>query len=230
MAERSPAEKIIDQAVEAHGGKRYQHARIDFDFRGTHYQYFQDGGQYRYQRSFSDSLGNPIQDILSNEGFVRQQNGKPVAVSEEWKTRYSNSINSVIYFVMLPFKLQDPAVQAEYLGKTTLNGQAYDKVKVSFLAEGGGDDYSDKYIYWIHRDKKTLDYLAYSYEVEEGGTRFREAFNPQVIEGIRFADYNNYAGKKDTPVEEMDQLFEAGKLEKLSEIITENIQVELLKQ
>ena len=97
---------------------------------------------------------------------------------------------------------------------------------MTFKQEGGGDDFDDEYIYWIHRNRHTVDYLAYSFEVNGGGTRFREAYNVRTVEGIRFADYVNYESTtSDFALENYDQLFEVGKVKELSRIETENIEV-----
>jgi len=101
-------------------------------------------------------------------------------------------------------------------------------VKISFQQEGGGADHHDVFMYWIHKNDFTIDYLAYKFQVDDGGIRFRKAFNQRVVEGIRFADYENYSIEDfSTPLKDLDELYEAGKLELLSTIETENIQVKI---
>lgn len=224
----SQSEQIIAQSLEAHGGEKYKRSKVSFDFRDRHYIRTRKGGEFVYERIFKDSTGQEIKDVLNNEGFSRTIERQADTLSQEQKDRYANSVNSVMYFMFLPYKLQDPAVQTEYLGETQIKAQPYHKIKVSFRQEDGGEDYSDLYVYWIHKEKNTLDYLAYSYEVNEGGSRFREAINPRRVEGILFQDYINYGGEKDTDIRTIDRLFEEGKLEKVSEIINENIEVTLL--
>ena len=74
-----------------------------------------------------------------------------------------------------------------------------------------------------------LDYLAYSYRVNGGGMRFREATNERVVNGVRFVDYNNYKAKNaSTKLENLDKAFENSELKKLSEINLENVQVKLI--
>ncbi len=222
------AQKIIDAAIQKHGGEHYNAAKISFDFRGRHYIIERNSGLFTYKRLFTDSTG-AVEDVLHNNGFYREIDGKPVELSDEWKGRYSNSVNSVAYFALLPFPLNDPAANKRYIGQATLKGQPYHKIEVTFQQEGGGKDYEDVFVYWIHQQQQTMDYLAYSFLVDDGGTRFREAMNPRDVNGIRFVNYVNYKGPKTgTPVAGLDMLFEAGKLEKASEIILENVQVELL--
>jgi hypothetical protein len=82
----------------------------------------------------------------------------------------------------------------------------------------------NEFIYWIHRDNQTVDYLAYSFHVDKGGLRFREAYNIRNIKGILFSDYNNYEPASDTiTLDKLDVAFENSGLKKLSEINLENI-------
>jgi hypothetical protein len=220
------AQRIIDQAVAAHGGKALSSSHISFDFRKKHYEALLNQGQFTYESTGEDSTGALVYDVLTNDSFVRSVDGQPFELTQEDQRRYGNSLNSVVYFVLLPYPLNDPAVNKEYLGETTLRGEPYHKIRVTFSPENGGDDFDDEYIYWIHQERHTMDYLAYSFEVNGGGTRFREAYNPRVIEGIRFNDYINYESTVDDfALEDYDQLFEAGKVKELSRIETENIEV-----
>jgi hypothetical protein len=143
-------------------------------------------------------------------------------------TRYSNSVNSVHYFAQLPYGLNDNAVQKELLGEATINGNPYFEVGVTFKQEGGGTDFQDKFVYWIHKENYTVDYLAYSYETDGGGIRFREAYNVRYVDGIRFADYNNYKPESlEVSLTDLDALFAKGALKLLSKIETESIGVML---
>ncbi len=145
-------------------------------------------------------------------------------------TRYSNSINSVHYFAQLPYGLNAPAAQKELVGETIIKGEPYFEITVKFTKEGGGEDYEDRFIYWIHMENYTVDYLAYSYTTDDGGMRFREAYNVREVSGIRFVDYNNYKpGSLDVALTDLDDLFEKGELILLSKIETESVGVVLGK-
>jgi hypothetical protein len=62
---------------------------------------------------------------------------------EEKETAYANSLNSVIYFALLPHGINDDAVNKEYLAETTIKDQPYHKIKITFDPEGGGSDYEE---------------------------------------------------------------------------------------
>lgn len=218
------AASVIQQALQAHGSTLLDSSTVQFRFRKHTYEAERRGGQYRYTRTLVSEDGDTIRDQLTNDALRRSINGEPVELSAKDSAAYAESVNSVVYFALLPYFLQDPAVQTEYLGETTVKGEPYDKIRVVFRQEGGGTDYEDEYVYWFHRDQHTMDYLAYNYQVNGGGARFREAYNVRDIDGLRIADYRNYKPKGDSrAVATFDSLFEAGSLEQVSLIETENV-------
>ncbi|MBX0333233.1 hypothetical protein K3G39_08280 [Pontibacter sp. HSC-14F20] len=220
------AQQIVDQAIEAHGGERFLKSAISFQFRDRQYRALRDGGVFVYSRTFTDATGQQVQDVWRNSSFTRTINDQEVDLPEEKQKAYIASVNSVIYFALLPYALNDEAVQKEYLGETSIKGEPYYKVRVTFAQEGGGEGYLDVYIFWFHQQRHTMDYLAYSFQENDGGTRFREAFNPRTIGGILFQDYNNYTLKDETiPLGAYDQVFEAGQMEKVSEVVLEEIEI-----
>lgn len=224
-AATSKAQEIVDASIEAHGGKLFDKMAAGFDFRDRHYTILRENGAYVYTREFTDSLGQ-VRDVLSNDGFYREVNGRKVELTEEREKAYANSVNSVIYFALLPHGLNNTAVNKEYLGETSIKGKPYHKIKVTFDQEGGGSDHEDEYIYWIHPDNFTVDYLAYSFNVNDGGLRFRAAHNVRDIKGILFADYINYEPVSDTvALEKLDVAYENEGLKKLSDINLKNITV-----
>ena len=74
---------------------------------------------------------------------------------------------------------------------------------------------------------KNLDYLAYNYLTDGGGTRFRKAKNLRKIKGFLFQDYINYKPQvKISSLDSLPHLFEKDSLEILSIIENKNIKVE----
>lgn len=227
----SPADSaswIINKAIVTHGKEKIENSRITLDFRGRHYISDRQGGQFTYERIWQDSSGDKYRDVLTNEKLYREINGQGVALSAKDSSAYANSTNSVIYFALLPYFLNDPAVRKIYLGKGQIKGQPYHKVKVTFRQEDGGKDFEDEFLYWIHSENFTMDYLAYNYIVDGGGARFREAYNVRNIEGIRFADFVNYKPEPDSrDIATFDRLYNEGAMKELSRIESENIKVTL---
>ncbi|MGY6522787.1 MAG: DUF6503 family protein [Mongoliitalea sp.] len=225
--EKNPAQIIVDKAIVAHGGKLFEQSTIEFEFRERNYSIFKSPSTYEYIREFTDSTGQ-IKDVLNNAGFNRTVNGESVNLEQKQITAFTNSINSVAYFAFLPYGLNDEAVQKAYLGQVTLEGKLYELVKITFAEEGGGEDFEDEFLYWFDADTFKLAYLAYSFHTNEGGVRFRKAIREHAVNGLILLDYENYKPKsKDTPLEDLAALFEAGELELLSEIEISNLRVNI---
>jgi len=222
------AQEIIDKSIVASGADKLAVSAIDFDFRKRHYTAVRNNGKFSLIRITKNET-TETKDILSNKGFERYRNDEFISIPDSMATRYSGSVNSVHYFAVLPFGLNDAAVKKKLLREAMVKGKTYYKIEVRFSEDGGGEDFDDVFVYWINKQDFKIDYLAYSYHVNGGGKRFREATNERIIEGIRFVDNTNYKAKNaSTKLENLDKAFENSGLEKLSEINLENVQVELL--
>ncbi len=219
------AQEIIDKSIAASGGENYSTNDISFRFRDIDYSAKGPVNKRILKRSFvKDSMR--ITDVRSPSGLQRTVNDSLVVLSDSMANVYANSINSVHYFAYLPYGLNDAAVNKKYLGKVKIDSTTYHKVEVTFDKSGGGDDYDDIYVYWF--DSKTYKpaYLAYEFHINGGGQRFRKAFNERVVGGIRFVDYENYKNTQlNHPIQSIDELYERGALELLSEIKLEDISV-----
>jgi len=222
------AQKIIDKSIEISGADLVSNSIITFDFRDNNYKAIRKNGKFTIDRIlFADSIS--IRDIITNDGFQRLVNEKKVEVADSMATRFANSVNSVHYFSVLPFGLNDEAVKKKLLPEVTIKGKAYYKIQVSFAEENGGQDFDDVFIYWINKETFFVDYLAYEFHVNEGGVRFRELKEQCVRNGIRFVDYNNFKSENDTiKVADLDELYEKDQLIKVSEIVLQNIKVAIL--
>lgn len=216
------AGQILAKTIKAHGGKKYDIAHYGFVFRKNKYTFKNNHAEYEYTVT-SEKEGDKIVNTLNNNGLTRTINGETVTLTEQNIKKYTGALNSVIYFATLPHKLTDPAVNTAFRGETTIKGKTYDVLEVTFNEEGGGQDHDDEFYYWINQKTNRIDYLAYNYQVNKGGVRFRSAYNPRVIDGILFQDYVNYKAEVGTPLADLPALFEKEELKKLSLIETEEV-------
>ena len=217
------ADQIIEAVIKAHGGSLYDQADYSFVFRKKSYRFKNDGQSFTYEVTTKDAKGNIIKDVIENGTFSRFVNNAPIELSEKNKTRYSAALNSVIYFATLPHKLKDAAVNKSYQGEVTIKGENYHVVKVFFDEEGGGADHDDVFYYWANKKTNMVDYFAYNYAVNGGGTRFRSYYNRRNVRGIVFQDYINWKANKNLPLDKLPTLFEKGSLKELSRIETEQV-------
>lgn len=228
--ESNLAQQVVDKAIEVVGGEQFKNAVIEFDFRDRHYKAIRNKWKFQYERIWSDSL-NHYRDLISNSGYLRYINDSLTKVPDTMARKYSRSINGVHYFSILPFSLNDKAVNKNYLGEIEINGKTYHKIEVTFDKEGGGEDYEDIFVYWIDINTFEVDYLAYSYDQgpKDRGMRLREAISRSKVNGLTFTDYNNYKPTDSlAKVYDLDLLFMANELQLLSKIELENITVSLL--
>lgn len=220
------ADSVINKSIEVSGVDKLNSSICSFDFRDMHYIAVRNKKTFKLKRRFRDST-NVIRDILSNTGFERYANDSLIKVSDSMASKYGASLNSVHYFAVLPYGLDGEAVIKSYLNEIEIKGKNYYKIKVTFNKDGGGEDFEDVFIYWVNSKSSKIDYLAYSYNEEDGkGLRFREAYNERYVNGVRFVDYNNYKPEENTfELEDLDQLFIENRLKLLSKIELENISV-----
>ncbi len=218
----SKGERIIAQAIKAHGGALYDTADYTFMFRGNQYRFTNNGNEFRYEVKRKASQ-RQIKDVIINGLHEHYVENERIVLDEKLSKRYYGALNSVIYFATLPSKLKDEAVNKKYIETITLKGEQYDVVEVTFNEEGGGDDHEDEFYYWVNQQTSKIDYLAYNYKVNGGGIRFRSAFNRRVVDGITFQDYINWKAAIGTPLKELARLYENNELKEVSKILTENV-------
>lgn len=223
------ADDIVNKSIEVSGGKTIENSDISFKFRDIRYRAIRLGGNFSLIRMQSKGK-DLIVDSLTNNGFTRSINYELVKVEDSIIPKYTASINSVHYFSTLPYGLNDKAVNKTLLGEEQIKDKNYYKIKVTFNQEGGGEDYEDIFMYWVEKELFKVDYLAYTYNEEDGvGMRFREAYNERYVNGLRFVDYNNYKAE-DTLIQLLDlgKAFEDNQLKLLSKIELENVSVDLI--
>jgi hypothetical protein len=224
------ASSVIRRSIEVHGGQAFNDIRLEWDFRGVPFEVILDDGRFRYQRTVADSLGQPVVEVMENSGTWIEVGGQRQELDDVSRSRLETAVNSVVYFGFLPFKLDDPPVQPADLGRAEVEGQPYRKIEVTFRQDGGGPDWEDRFVYWIHETDGTLDYLAYREAAEVETTRFRKAVNRREIGGLLVQDYENYTGDPEVgDIAAYDELFEAGTLRLVSMVEFDDLVVNPLE-
>lgn len=209
------AAKIVESCIEVHGGENYKDLDVSFDYRKFRVHLKHEGAHFQYERTTKDSLGNEVHDILNNDGFTRKINDEKQNLPAAESGKFKEGLNAIAYFVLLPYKLSEPAVNLKYLGETTFENNTYEKIYVTFNKEDGGKDHQDEFCYWINKDSHTMDYLSYA----NGGPRLRKVTKRQKVDGVIFQDYDNYEILDTTiSTSEYDKAFIEGKAKLLSTI------------
>ena len=219
------AQEIIDASIRVSGLDKIANAKLSFNFRDKHYVALRNNGRFELNRVFINN-NDTIIDVLSNSGFKRIKNSKPLQIQDAMASKFSESVNSVHYFSILPYGLNDKAVQKKLLGESKIKGDKYYKIEITFSKENGGVDYDDIFIYWIKKENFKIGFVAYRYNTNGGGIRFREVRKEHFIAGISLVDYNNYKPiNSSIKLNNLDRIFQKGELEKISEIKLEDIKI-----
>ncbi len=126
----------------------------------------------------------------TNTSLEITEGGATQPVAADDRRRAESYVNQRMYFLFLPYKLNDPGTYKEDLGLETWDGRELRKVRVSFQPGTSAGDES-QYMYWFDPETSRLEQFAYDYS---GGTglRFRKLFNYREVGGIVFYDAENY--------------------------------------
>ncbi len=218
------AQEIIGNSIINSGADKVANSKITFKFRNKRYTAKRNKGRFSLSRNFDS-----VTDVLTNNSFTRFVKEIEIKVADSMASKFANSLNSVHYFSVLPFGLNDKAVYKRRLPSSTIKGKEYYKIEITFSEDGGGKDFEDVFIYWIGKEDFLVDYLAYSYHTNGGGKRFRALKEQSNKNGIRFVNYHNYKPLNNSiALIDIDKAFEENQLKKVSEIILNDIKVNIL--
>lgn len=222
------ASDIIQKAIDASGKQKVEDHRIVFEFRDK--TYISEGicGRFKFTRI---DTSRQVKDVFFKDSLRRSVKGKAVRLADTTATAIKSSINSVNYFVHLPYRLKDPAVKAKRLADDTIADTPYYQLEINFRKASGGEDHQDIYRYWFDKKDHGMDYLAYKFFTNDGGMRFRVKKAESKMNDIVFQDYDNLKPKVDSlSFDNISEAYEKGQLEKVSEIITQPVSVAPVKQ
>ncbi len=225
-AKRSRAEIVVDSAIAFHGYID-DGLTLGFSFRDKEYTVSRKDGIYKYTATYHTESGRHV-GLLTNEGYSESVNGGWANLTPKDSTSRAESINSVVYFALLPLPLNDAAARKSLDGEEWIHEKEYYRIKVVFDQEGGGNDHDDVFFYWFDKADFSMDYLAYTYASDESGSRFRVAQKARRINGVLFQDYLNYKGPASTDsLSNISELYKAGRLELLSEVELSRVSLRL---
>ncbi|CAN5476623.1 hypothetical protein BH23BAC4_BH23BAC4_09280 [soil metagenome] len=222
------AQQVVDRAINVHGGDAFERSTVSFVFRGDMFEIRNSpAGDWHVIQTTVDSLGT-LRYVLHAQGVRAERDGEQVTLSAEESHALETTLNSVSYFALLPYRLNDPAAQKRHVRVDTIRAIEYDLVEVTFDQEGGGRDWEDRFLYWFARDFGTLDFMAYEFQTGDGGTRFRAATNPRRVGPLLITDHVNYTADREgqrARLEEYAHLYEHGAVEYVSNVNLAEVQV-----
>jgi hypothetical protein len=187
--------EIVDRSIAYHGFDRLPELEVDlvvssksgsfqvtalpgdvFDYRVR----TNDGGKELFYRHAN----------VDGEQLEVLEDGVAKALADEtMKQRARDFVSARIYFLFLPYRLNDPGTYKQDLGLEEWDGRRLHKVRLTFEPEGSTYG-SEAYLFWFDPETARLEQFAYSFP---DGLRFRKLVNYREIGGLLLFDQENYA-------------------------------------
>lgn len=219
--------EIVDRAITFHGGDRFQDSEATFDLcsRSGCFSVRSkiNGGLFEFE------VGGPVRGvqrrvIASNSDLRLWLDGVPSPVSEDREQQLRDWVMARVYFVFLPFRLNDASVIKRDEGVSNWEGRQLHKITVTFVA-GSSTDADDEFAFWFDPASGRLEQFAYSFRGRPGGIRFRRLFNYRRVGGILFYDQENWGLDGDgLEVESIDPGL-VRSMERISTVTVSNVEV-----
>ncbi len=221
--------EIVDRAIEHHGGELFEQSRVRLTVASRSGSYdvdsMVDGDRFEQRIRASDD-NDDLEYRRDNMMLEVTRDGQPMEMDETEHARAESHVNQRMYFLFLPYKLNDPGVYKEDQGLEEWNGRQLHRVRVTFEpgASAGADS---AYVYWFDPDTARLEQFAYDYS-EGTGLRFRILRNYRRVGGLLFHDADNHG--RNTPdggltVDDIDPVYVEEKLPLVSRIELRDIEV-----
>jgi hypothetical protein len=158
---------VADRALKALGGKQAwdntRYLRFTFAGRRSHW-WDKWTGRHRVEGQTREGEKYVVlENVNTKEGmaWLNGQKAEGDKAKELLEGAYGAWINDT-YWLLMPYKLQDPGVTLTYDGTETIDGKTYDKLALSF--QNVGLTPGDRYWAWINRDTGLMDRWAYILE------------------------------------------------------------------
>jgi hypothetical protein len=224
--------EIVTRAIEHHGGETYNASDSELTLCSGSGCYrisvVMNDGMYRYRVSGPVSAGHREVET-SNDAVSHWHDGVVQQVTALDEQRLRDWAMARVYFVFLPYRLNDPSVIQRDLGLETWEGRRLHKVKVTF-PPGSSTDAQDEFIYWFDPTTARLEQFAYSFEGDPDGIRFRRLSNHRRIGGILFFDQENLGVEGDEySVDQITPTFVEQSMREISIVTLEDVRVEGLR-
>jgi hypothetical protein len=166
-ADAPSAKAIADQVMTAMGGQKAwddtHYLRFSFAGRRTHY-WDKWTGRHRVEGQTREGAPFVVLENVNTKQGKAYMNAQEVTGEQAAKLlelAYGTWINDT-YWLLMPYKLQDPGVHLAAGGEDTVDGKKYDKLELTF--DHVGLTPGDHYTVWVNHDTHLVDRWAYLLE------------------------------------------------------------------
>ena len=216
--------EIVDRSIRHHGFDRLDQVEVALTVSsrsGSFDVVVRAGDLFDYQ-VVSEVRGKRRVHRHTNELVEVNLDGEeqPLDTAED-RRRAMDFVSQRVYFLFLPYRLNDPTAYKQDLGIERWGDRDLHRVKVTF-EPGTSTSADSEFMYWFAPDTAELVLFAYTFE---DGIRFRTATNPRRVGGLLVYDQLNDG--IDGPGLDVDDLTHESvqELRRISEVELHNVEV-----
>lgn len=223
------AKTILNKAIEAHGGQRYDGATITFDLNDYRFKFHKSGYNYKHQMS-SEKDGAYHTATAFNGGMNYRIEDSLVEQNARLQTMIRTRVNNVAYDFYIPYVFTTNDIVLTDLGTEQLRLRNYHKIKVGYKQIEGAEPDLRAYVLWIDTETFEIDFIAKQNDEESGRKQFMAAAYKRKVEGMLFSDfelYQTYGRNLQVPIDSLGIAYNIGNMQRRATTKYENIEVDL---
>ena len=171
------ARALLDSAIVAHGGQKFEGATIEFGLNNYDFALKRDGYNYDYMMyQERDSAMHTVKTF--NGGITYHIDDSLVDPGARQITLIRERVNNVAYDFYIPLSFTGNDVVLTYLGQENMRLKPYHKLKVTYKQIEGAEPDERAYVLWMDADTYEIDFIAKQNETTSGRKQFMADIKP----------------------------------------------------
>lgn len=223
------ARALLDSAIVAHGGQKFEGATIEFGLNNYDFALKRDGYNYDYMMyQERDSAMHTVKTF--NGGITYHIDDSLVDPGARQITLIRERVNNVAYDFYIPLSFTGNDVVLTYLGQENMRLKPYHKLKVTYKQIEGAEPDERAYVLWMDADTYEIDFIAKQNETTSGRKQFMAAAYKRRVEGLLFSDFELYqtAGRNtDVSIDSLGIAYNSGVMRRKVVTVYKDIKVKL---
>src|SRR5690625_2791700 len=229
ITSNAKGEGIIRALEEKSGREHRETASVLYSYNNQNYRIERNCGWFEFKQDLSESGSDEVLKIDNMED-IQLINERPRRdLADTTKLCLIKNLKKKLFFLELPFGLNSPTVQKEFLKTQEIKGKSLAELKVELIEDNYDQAYLVESVFWVDEKADEIIYLAVKYGEDRKSVEFLKPINKRMIKGMQFQDYEVYRPRKnkDYALVELAKAFEKDKLKKVKNIEYKNIRVSL---
>jgi len=218
-------EEIVQRLEQETGSVKRETASVYYRFQNRNYRIERNCGWFEFLHESPNVEQEEIIKMDNIELIQVINNITRRDLADSTKLRLARHMKLKLFLMEMPFGLNSPTVQKEFLNQEKIKEQNLSKIKIEWIEDNYEKPYKVESVIWVDEKANDIAYIAMDLG-DENNIFLYEPFNKREIEGIVFMDYHKYSGKKNKfSLEEMGRALDKNKLEEKPDLIYSDIRV-----